>query len=191
MGADGVATRRRILRAAREAFASEGYERTTPATVAAAAGVGRTAMYNYFTSKADLYRGVIEDMNTTVMDELFDVEAGRRDDATARIAQVLRESARRNVEDPSYGRFLSTMLVDAFRHPDFAPLAEAEVERTRRFFRDALAATTGGADEDIVDLLVALQWGLGLFAAFMGSPARVSTMTETLIRIIDRGVSSG
>jgi len=176
------------MRAAREVFAQRGYDRSTPAAVAHEAGVTRTALYHYFGSKADLYRAVLDDINIWVFDELFDLD--QIDDPVASMARVLRGSAERNAADPSYGRFLSTMLVDALRNPEFAPLAEAEVARTREFFAAALAAA-GPLDgaEELVELLVAVQWGLGLYAAFMGDADEVRRMTERLIRLIELTVN--
>jgi AcrR family transcriptional regulator len=180
-GAEGSVTRARLLRAARERFSDQGYERATPASIGAAAGVGRTAVHHYFGSKADLYRAVIEDVNASVLEHLFGEEPRTIADPVERIEWVFRESARLNAEDPSYGRFLATMLVDGFRYPEFATLAATGVERTRSFFVDA-------AGERDADLLVAVQWGLGLFAAFIGDAARVRAAVDRLVELIDTRV---
>ena len=48
-GSDGTVTRERLLRSARDVFSASGYEKATPAAVAAGAGLGRTAFYRYST----------------------------------------------------------------------------------------------------------------------------------------------
>ena len=48
------ATRRKLLEAALEQFAEYGYQGTSHADVAAAAGIGRTTFYEYFASKEEL-----------------------------------------------------------------------------------------------------------------------------------------
>jgi AcrR family transcriptional regulator len=173
------------MRAARTTFAELGYERATPAVIAAAAGIGRTALYNYFDSKSEIYRAVILDVNASVLEHLFGATTDAIADPVERLVWMLRESARLNSEDSSIGRFLSTMLVDASRYPEFAELAAAEVERTRRFFIKALRqAIPHGDIAELVDLSVATQWGLGLFAALVGDASRVDRVTERLINLI-------
>jgi AcrR family transcriptional regulator len=185
VGSDGAVTRERLLRAGREVFSERGYERTTPAAVAAGAGLGRTAFYRYFDSKAELYRALIDDANANVVDELFGTGMEGIDDPAARVARLFRVSARFNADDRSYGRFLTTLVIEGFRNPELAELAEGEVERFRSFYtdavREALAAGVAIADPaGLVDLLVSLQWGLGLFAAFIGDPERLAAAVAVL-----------
>jgi AcrR family transcriptional regulator len=54
-GPRSAATRRTILEAARRAFASRGYERTTIRAVAAEAGIDASMVMRYFGSKAGLF----------------------------------------------------------------------------------------------------------------------------------------
>lgn len=54
-GPRSACTRRAILEAARSAFASHGYDRTTIRAVAAAAGVDASMVMRYFGSKAGLF----------------------------------------------------------------------------------------------------------------------------------------
>jgi hypothetical protein len=114
-----------------------------------------------------------------VIDELFGAGMEGITDPAARVARLFRVSARFNADDRSYGRFLSTLVIEGFRNPELAPLAGGEVERFRSFYadavRDAVAAGVAIADPGaLVDLLVAVQWGLGLFAAFIGDPERLA-----------------
>lgn len=55
---DAEATRRRILAAALELFATTGYSGTSTTAVARAAGVTRGALYHHFADKAALFRAV-------------------------------------------------------------------------------------------------------------------------------------
>src|SRR5690242_9685292 len=54
-------TRRRVIRAARAAFASQGYGGATIRGIAREAGLTAMAVYTYAPSKADLFRLVYED----------------------------------------------------------------------------------------------------------------------------------
>jgi AcrR family transcriptional regulator len=59
VGASAEVTRRRLLRAAADAFAARGYDGTRVADIAKAAGVSNGALYCYFTSRADLLIGAL------------------------------------------------------------------------------------------------------------------------------------
>jgi len=186
-------TRERLLRSAREVFAERGYEKTTPAAVAAGAGVGRTAFYRYFDSKLGLYRALVEDTNRRVVDELFGSGLTAEPDPVARVVRLFRVSAEFNADDRSYGRFLTTLVIDGFRDPALAGLAQGEVDRFRDFYRRTVQdAVDAGAriesPEAVVDLLLAVQWGLGTFAAFFGDPDRLRAAVEVLAREIAPGL---
>lgn len=55
----GARTRRRILTAARAVFADAGYERATIRAIAAAAGVDKSSVIQYFGSKQGLFREAV------------------------------------------------------------------------------------------------------------------------------------
>ncbi len=52
--------RRQILTAATKAFAAHGFHQAKIADIAAAAGVGKGTVYEYFSSKRDLFRQLLE-----------------------------------------------------------------------------------------------------------------------------------
>ena len=52
---DAVETRTRILREARLAFTTRGYDNTTNREISAGAGITAAAIYHYFPSKVDLF----------------------------------------------------------------------------------------------------------------------------------------
>ena len=56
----GADLRARILRAAAQTFAKDGYERTRMTNVAAVAGVSRASLYKHFSTKADLLHALNE-----------------------------------------------------------------------------------------------------------------------------------
>src|SRR5690606_4652816 len=53
-------TREAVLKAAREAFAEAGYDRTSVRQVAAAAGVDTALVHHYFGTKEQLFQAVVE-----------------------------------------------------------------------------------------------------------------------------------
>jgi AcrR family transcriptional regulator len=94
--ADAERNRRRVLDAAREVFARDGLGAGVD-EVARAAGVGVGTLYRRFPTKEDLLRAVVQDLTSTVVDEIE--SAGADDDpgeAFAAVAHALAASTARN-----------------------------------------------------------------------------------------------
>ena len=74
-----AATRGRLVTAARELFATDGYDATTTTDILTRAGVSRGAMYHHFETKADVFEAVF----TEVSDEAITraTGAGPRNDS--------------------------------------------------------------------------------------------------------------
>lgn len=120
--------RRRIESAAVEAFAERGYDATTVAEVAAAAGVTRSVLYDHFRDKRRLYLHVLSTENTAMLARVADgitASGGSRDRMRATTAAYLaytreRPAARRLLVDP-------------------VPSGDAELDQVIRGYRDARA----------------------------------------------------
>jgi len=67
--AQGEATRRALLDAARAAFGSQGYAATSLDEIVAAAGVTKGALYHHFADKEGLFRAVFEQVEREVSDQ--------------------------------------------------------------------------------------------------------------------------
>lgn len=61
-----IETKERILAAALKIFGEKGYHPTTMAEIAEAANVGKGTLYWYFSSKEDLFSGIIEQLIQTI-----------------------------------------------------------------------------------------------------------------------------
>ena len=83
-----------ILDAAMEQFSQRGYARTSMAAIAAAAGVSRPALYQFFENREDVFRSVLQrildDRNTAALAAL---------EADAPLAQQLDEFLQRRFGD--------------------------------------------------------------------------------------------
>lgn len=66
-GGSAQETRERILRAAAERFAEQGYARTTTRELAAAAGVNEVTLFRHFGSKKALFEAVLEAYSAPAM----------------------------------------------------------------------------------------------------------------------------
>ncbi|RBY75693.1 TetR/AcrR family transcriptional regulator [Blastococcus sp. TF02-09] len=70
VGATAEGTRRRLLRAAADVFAARGYDGTRVADIAKAAGLSNSALYCYFTSRAELLIGALRAHGRRPLEEL-------------------------------------------------------------------------------------------------------------------------
>lgn len=191
-GSDGVQTRERIRRVARGIFAEFGYEKASFESISRAADISRTALYKYYPSKAELYRDVYTSLFETVFGRLLEEALSRAPSLSGRLRYLFESVASLHREDPTYGSFIATSLVDALRHPEFAGLAEAEKDRSSAFFRTVLADAASSGDlpastdpDDLANVLFSLLWGLGLFSVFVGSVDELDRAVALIIYAIE------
>lgn len=202
-GSEAVATRRRLLRHAREVFSAVGYQDATPAQIADRARVTRAMIYRYFGSKASLYEAVFAGLREEVIAALVgDEKAGResppapRHSALSRILAVFRRGAAMNRQDATYARFTMSALVDTARIPELTPLAAAQVDEVRGHFLallDEAAADgdlpAGATRADTANALAAVLWGMGVFAAFRWDADEMDRATSALVGLLQGGLS--
>lgn len=106
-----------IVAAARREFAAHGYSGTSNRSIAEAAGLTHTAIYNHFRSKAGLFTAVFSEAQDRLITELERAEAAPREGplmpgALLDAIGVLRAT------DPAYVDFLASMYVEVRRHPE-------------------------------------------------------------------------
>jgi len=96
--------RRKILDAARELFAREGYERVTMRAIAQAIEYSPTAIYHHFEDKDDLVMALCEDDFGRLLGALRATPPP--EDAVERVRQLGRAYARFALEHPNHYRFM-------------------------------------------------------------------------------------
>lgn len=112
--------RKSILKGAAAAFSEGGFAATSMESIAAAAGITKLILYRHFDSKEDLYRSVIEDVETHLAEEFAGSLA--RGERTGMTARAFLNVAR---ENPDGFRLL-------WRHSSREPQFSIYVERFRR-----------------------------------------------------------
>ncbi len=89
------ATRRRLLRAARELFAKRGYSEVGTEEIVRRARVTRGALYHHFRDKRDLFRAVHEEVEAEISQEVGKALADAPDLAEqGNVAEILRTTLR-------------------------------------------------------------------------------------------------
>ncbi|MDH5674041.1 MAG: TetR/AcrR family transcriptional regulator [Myxococcales bacterium] len=163
-GKSSAQTRAEILAGARRQFERVGYERATNRAIAAEAGVTAAAIYQYFSSKGELYAAVVHETLEELMPRLRAV-AEAAPSARAALSAMLRE-ALDNERRRSSMRFLIAVPMEMQRDPE---VAEALVAQPGRFFDLVVEIVTRGArngeierakTERVIGLYVAALMGL-------------------------------
>lgn len=122
MGTPLEATRRRdaarsrdaILGAAEQLFAERGYDGTTMAAIAAAAGLSTGTPSYFFASKEELYRAVLSRAFADMADLIRSSELGRGDAATA-ISETVRSYIGFLTQRPNFVRLVIRECLDGGR----------------------------------------------------------------------------
>ena len=125
-----------LLQAAAVVFARQGFVATRVADIAAEAGVGKGTVYEYFSSKDELYFAVLESLNQDIMARVLRAMAGAPT-ATAALVEVMREGARMLVEQ----RELTPMNLDFCAYSRGTPFERRfrqEVNEVLRQVRQAI-----------------------------------------------------
>jgi AcrR family transcriptional regulator len=74
-------TRQALLTAARELFAANGFQATRTEEIVQRAGLTRGALYHHFRDKEDLFRAVLDEVESEVVHSLWRRSGGRHDSA--------------------------------------------------------------------------------------------------------------
>ena len=164
--AEGDVTRARILRAARTAFGELGYAATTYRLLAGQTGLAPSALYNYFSSKAELYAAVhadvqLENYAGSVLPAISDTET-----FVERVDQLLGSFVAMNDEVPEAACFQAAARTDTSRHEELASLGKTLPTQRRQMFAEMvdLGISTGelAADRraEVLAMLETLTVGL-------------------------------
>lgn len=136
----------RALDAAMHAFWANGYEATSTQDLCEATGLGRSSIYNTFTSKHDLFRRAlaryIELMSAPQADILEDVGRSGIERIRALFARIVdTEFDYRDDDEHSIGCLTVNTVVElARRDPEAAALAERDLTHRLALMRVALEA---------------------------------------------------
>ncbi|MGX9789059.1 TetR/AcrR family transcriptional regulator [Mycobacterium sp. MMS18-G62] len=172
--AKAAETRERIVQAAREVFSELGYDAATFQAIAIRADLTRPAINHYFASKRVLWAEVVEQTNALV------VSAGknRAEGETTligRLSAYFTAAMQADSEDRSAAAFLVTSVLESQRHPELNNGEHDSLKNSRDFVtwavKDAIERRELTTDTDVnhlVEMLVAVMWGMGFYAGFVG-----------------------
>jgi AcrR family transcriptional regulator len=174
------------VRAAREVFSELGYDAATFQAIAIRADLTRPAINHYFASKRVLYREVVEKTNEMVVAAGMakaEVETSLLKRLTAFFSAAMQADSR----DRSSAAFLVTSVLESQRHPELSRDEHNSLKASRAFVSWAVtdAITRGELTTDtdvstLVEMLVAVMWGMGFYAGYVGSHDELGVIVEKL-----------
>ena len=138
---DGLSARERILATAERLFAERGFDRTSTARIAAAAGVPHGLIFYHFKTKMDLLLAVIRDDRLAALDDV--VPPLVRGATLAAAVVALWERLSCVLGEPSAVRKI--ILQEAGAHPEIRGRALEYQDRISVMVASYLAAASGAA----------------------------------------------
>ena len=182
--AKAAETRERIIGAAREVFSELGYDAATFQAIAIRAGLTRPAINHYFASKRVLWAQVVEQTDSLVV-SAGQARAKAETNLLNRLSAFFTAAIQADSEDRSAAAFLVTSVLESQRHPELSGDEHDSLRTSREFIawavNDAIKTgelTTDTDVSDLVEMLVAMMWGIGFYAGFVGNHEELSGVVE-------------
>jgi AcrR family transcriptional regulator len=173
--AKAAETRERIIQAAREVFSELGYDAATFQAIAIRADLTRPAINHYFASKRVLWGEVVEQTNAQVVSAGMARVQGETG-LLGRLTSFFSAAMQAESEGRSAAAFLVTSVLESQRHPELSGDEHNSLKNSRAFVswavNDAIERGELTTDTDVnhlVEMLVAVMWGMGFYAGFVGN----------------------
>ena len=104
-----------------------------------------------------------------------------------RLAAFVSAAVQGDAEDRSAAAFLVTAVLESQRHPELSQGQNDSLENSRAFVTWAVneaiesgELTTNTDVKTLVEMLVAVLWGMGFYAGFVGERAELDRITQQL-----------
>src|SRR3954468_624509 len=184
--AKAAETRERIVRAAREVFSELGYDAATFQAIAVRADLTRPAINHYFASKRVLYGEGVDKTNEMVgAAGMAKAEGGAL--LLERVTALFLAARQAESRDRSAAAFLVTSVLESQRHPELSRDEHNSLKTSRAFVTwvvtDAIERGELTTDTDVatlVEMLIAVMWGMGFYAGYVGGHDELTTIVEKL-----------
>lgn len=165
-------------------FSELGYDAATFQAIAIRADLTRPAINHYFASKSVLWREVVEQTNALVVSAGM-ARAQRETDLLSRLSAFFAAAMQADSEDRSAAAFLVTSVLESQRHPELGGDEHDSLKNSREFIawavNDAIQRGELTTDTDVnnlVEMLVAVMWGMGFYAGFVGNPDELAAVVQ-------------
>lgn len=174
------------MRAAREVFSELGYDAATFQAIAVRADLTRPAINHYFASKRVLWSEVVEQTNAAIVSAGI-ARANEKTSLIDRLSAFLSFATQAEAEDRSAAAFLVTSVLESQRHPELSSDEHDSLKNSRAFVtwavNDAIARGELNTETEVghlVEMLVAVVWGMGFYAGFIGDREELGAVVHKL-----------
>ncbi len=179
------------MRSARQVFSELGYDAATFQAIALRADLTRPAINHYFPNKRALFAEVVDRTNALVIAAGVE-RAGAATTLVGRLEAFIRAAVQADSEDRSAAAFLVAAVLETQRHPELRQDDNDGLEASRKFVTWAVneAIETGELTTDtdipsLVEMLVAVLWGMGFYAGFVGSHEQLEQIADQLKLLLE------
>jgi AcrR family transcriptional regulator len=174
------------VRAAREVFSELGYDAATFQAIAIRADLTRPAINHYFASKRVLYGEVVEKTNEMVVAAGMAKVEGQTS-LLKRLTAFFSAAMQAESRDRSAAAFLVTSVLESQRHPELSRDEHNSLKTSRAFVTWAVndsiergELTTDADVPTLVEMLVAVMWGMGFYAGYVGGHDELKAIVDKL-----------
>jgi len=182
--AKAAETRQRIVQTAREVFSELGYDAATFQAIAVRSDLTRPAINHYFASKRVLWSEVVEQTNALIVSAGME-RAQNQTSLLGRLSAFFSVAMQADSEDRSAAAFLVTSVLESQRHPELRTGEHDSLRASREFMswavNDAIKRGELATATDVnhlVEMLVAMMWGMGLYAGFVGNHDELTSVVH-------------
>ena len=180
------------MRAAREVFSELGYDAATFQAIAVRSDLTRPAINHYFASKKLLYNEVVAQTTALVMATGIE-RAKAADTLVGRLEAFISAAVHADSGDRTAAAFLVTSVLESRRHPDLHDGPDDALDNSRQFVtwavNDAIDSGELSATTDVpalIEMLVAVLWGMGFYAGFVGGHDQLERITAQLKLLLEQ-----
>jgi len=153
-------SREKILTAALELFAAQGYHNTSIEKIAQRAGVAKGLVYNYFPSKENLFEAVVE--NGLKETEVILQEVIHNDDPKIQLRKLIEFSFKYIGEHFEHFKLVLSISMQLEQFPQLIELVRKGYEQNIPFLADLLQKVGVANPREESRLLIAMMDGIGL-----------------------------
>lgn len=173
-------------------FIEFGYDAATFQAIAVRSDLTRPAINHHFANKRVLWREVVEQTNNMVVTAGIE-RAQQATTLAGRLAAFVAASVTADMGDNNNAvAFLVTSVLEAQRHPELIHVQHDSLQNSRAFVawavNDAITQGELKADTDvaaIVEMLVAVLWGMGFYAGFVGGHQELDRIANQFTLLLE------
>lgn len=172
-------SKERILSAAIKLFAHEGYFGTSISKIAKEAGVSKSLMYNYFSSKEDLLNAIIEDALEHGNEMALEMQKARS--PQEQLKYLIEKSFEWIMVKEEYAKMLMGLSIQVGKFPQIQKIVTEKLNEMRQFYIQLFRQLGFENAEMEANIFGALMDGLGLQYVSVGDLMGMQKIKEFLI----------